>query len=44
MVSEDQNGSYDKDREGEITIMKSAGQICGIFKGVYTFHYKVFSS
>lgn len=44
MVSEDQNGSYDKDREGEITIMKSAGQICGIFKGFYTFHYKVFSS
>lgn len=44
MVSEDQNGSYDKDREGEITIMKSAGQICGIFKGFYTFHYNVFSS
>lgn len=44
MVSEDQNGSYDKDREGEITIMKSAGQICGIFKGPDIFHYNVSSS
>lgn len=44
IVSEDQNGSYQKDREGEITIMKSAGQIYGIFKGPDTFHYNVPSS